>query len=128
MKKMRMKSLRMIVTLALAISFGSKTSRAQYSTIFQEQVSISRALAGHANFGLLQPADGITVELCSSDWLTVLASTKTDKDGYFSLGKSKPGKLFYIRLSAPGVDPYELRVRIDKHGAKELHIHLENAT
>ena len=38
------------------------------------------------------------------------------------------GKLFYIRVSAPGMDIYELRVRIAKHAPQELTIHLSVAT
>ena len=86
-------------------------------------------LAGHAEVGgTTAPANVVTVELCSSNWKTVLASTKTDEKGYFSLEKPATGKLFYIRLSAPGLDIYQLRVRIEKHAAPELTIHLSNAT
>jgi hypothetical protein len=62
---------------------------------------------------------GVTVELCSPDWKTVLAATKTDDAGYFSLEKS-PGKLFYLRFSSPEVNPFQVRVRISKHAAHDL--------
>jgi len=95
----------------------------------QEKVSVSRALAGHVNVGMAQePAKGVTVELCGPDWQSVIASTKTDNDGYFSLKKPATGKLFYIRLSAPGINPSQLRVRLQKHGPPELKIHLAIAT
>jgi hypothetical protein len=55
-------------------------------TVVQKQTSASRTLAGHAQIGGTDvPANGVTVELCSSNWKTVLASTKTDEKGYFSL-------------------------------------------
>jgi RHS repeat-associated protein len=66
--------------------------------------------------------------LCSSDGKTVLASTKTDEKGAFSLTKPVSGKLFYLRVSASGMDIYELRVRIDKHAADDLTIRLSVAT
>jgi hypothetical protein len=89
---------------------------------------VSRTLSGHANIGLAKEvAKGITVELCSSDWKTVLASTKTSDSGYFSLEKP-PGNLFYLRFSSPGVNPFQLRVRINKHAAHDLTIHLSIAT
>lgn len=98
-------------------------------TVVQKQISVSRKLAGHAEIGGTNvPANGVTVELCSSSWETVLASTKTDERGYFSLEKSATGKLFYIRLSGPGLDIYQLRVRIEKHATPELTIHLSSAT
>jgi 5-hydroxyisourate hydrolase-like protein (transthyretin family) len=105
--------------------------QAAHSTQLVEQgwISVSRALAGHVLVVVSdKPANSMTVELCSSDWKTVLASTKTDEKGYFSLEQPASGKLFYIRVLAPGMDIYELRVRIKKHAAQELTIHLSVAT
>jgi hypothetical protein len=125
---MIMKTPKRLLTLGLvrflAVGTGHSTM-----TVVKKQISVSRTLAGHAEVGGTKvPANGVTVELCSSNWKTVLDSTKTDEKGYFSLEKSATGKLFYIRLSAPGLDIYQLRVRIEKHAAPELTIHLSNAT
>ena len=97
--------------------------------VTQKEISVSHALAGHALvWGTDEPVSGATVELYSSDWKTVLASTKTDEQGHFSLEQPTTGKLFYVRVSAPGMDSYELRVRIKKQVAQELTIHLSIAT
>ncbi len=110
--------------LLLAVGTGYSTM-----VVVQKDVSVSRALAGHTVvWGTEEPISGATVELCSSDWKTVLASTKTDEQGHFSLEQPTTGKLFYIRVSAPGMDMYELRVRIKKQATKELTIHLSIAT
>jgi hypothetical protein len=120
---------RLLLPIVFTVFFVAVIGHAQNTVIMQKWVSESRALAGHANIGLDRgPADGITVELCSPGWKTVLASTKTDRSGYFSLDKPKSGDLFYIRLSAPGVNPYQLRVRLNKSTGKELAIHLSIAT
>jgi hypothetical protein len=112
------------LVLLLAVETGYSTMR-----VTQEKISVSRALAGHVLVrGTDEPASGVTVELCSSDWKTVLTSTKTDEKGHFSLEPPATGKLFYIRVSAPGMDIYELRVRIDKHATRELTIPLSVAT
>jgi len=53
---------------------------AQNELIIQEQVSVSRALAGRVDIQITRaPAIGAKVELFSPDWQTVLASTTTDK-------------------------------------------------
>jgi hypothetical protein len=96
--------------------------------VTQKEISVSRALAGHVLVWGTEPVSGVTVELCSADWKTVFKSTKTDEKGHFSLKPSSRGKLFYIRVSAPGMNMYELRVRIDKHATQELTIHLSVAT
>jgi len=112
------------LVLLLAVGTGYSTER-----VMQKKISVSRALAGHVLVrGTDEPASGVTVELCSSDWKTVITSTKTDEKGHFSLERPATGKLFYIRVFAPGMDIYELRVRIDKHATQELTIHLSVAT
>jgi hypothetical protein len=112
------------LVIFLAVGTGYPTTR-----VVQEKVSVSRALAGHVLVrGTDEPARGVTVELCSPDWQTVLASRKTDEQGHFSLEQPATGKLFYIRVSAPGMDIYELRVRINRHATQELTIHLSIAT
>ena len=116
--------------LALGVVFLWAMTNAHATMIVeQKEVSVSHALAGHvAVLGTEEPASGVTVELYSSDWKTVLASTKTDAKGHFSLEKPRNGKLFYIRLSAPGMNIYQLRVRIDSRATQELKIHLSVAT
>jgi hypothetical protein len=112
------------LVLFLAVETGHSTMR-----VVQKEISVSRALAAHVLVrGTDEPASGVTVELCSSNWKTVLASTKTNEKGYFLLEKPVTGKLFYIRVSAPGMDIYELRVRINKHATEDLTIHLSGAT
>jgi hypothetical protein len=125
---MIIKTLKRLLTVGLVSLFGVGTG---HSTMLvgQKEVSVSRTLAGHAEVGATNvPANGVTVELCSSDWKTVLVSTKTDEKGYFSLEKPETEKLFYIRFSAPGMDICQFRVRVKKHAASELTIHLSVAT
>ena len=125
---MIMKNPKRLLTLGLVLFLAVGTGHSTM-TVVQKQISVSRKLAGHAEIGGTNvPANGVTVELCSSNWETVLASTKTDERGYFSLEKSATGKLFYIRLSGPGLDIYQLRVRIEKHATPELTTHLSSAT
>ena len=125
-KTMRIPKRLALLTLVvfLAVSTGHSTMR-----VVQKEISISRVLAGHVLVqGTDEPADGVTVELCSSDWKTVLVSTKTDEKGHFSLEQPATGKLFHIRVSATGMDIYELRVRLRKQAAQELTIRLSVAT
>jgi hypothetical protein len=116
------------VFLTLLLFLGAQAAYAT-TLVVQKEIYVSRALAGKVLVkGTDEPADGVTVELRSSDWKDVLASTKTDAKGHFSLETPRTGKLFYIRVSAPGMDIYELRVRINKHSAQELAIRLSVAT
>jgi hypothetical protein len=125
---MTMRILKQLVFLALALFLAGQTGYAT-TLVVQKEISVSRVLAGQVLVkGTDEPADGVTVELRSSDWKNVLASTKTDAKGHFSLEPPKRGGLFYIRVSAPGMDIYELRVRIKKQAAQELTIRLSVAT
>jgi len=110
--------------LFLSVGTGNSTMR-----VVQKEISVSRELAGHVLVkGTDAPAGSVLVELCSPGWKTVLASTTTDEKGHFSLEKPASGRLFYVRVSAPGMDIYELRIRIDKHAANNLTIRLSVAT
>jgi hypothetical protein len=123
-----MKTQRLLLFLAAVLSLPVCSGRSQTALISQEGTVVSRALSGHVDVGITRlPAKNVTVELCSSDWQTVLASTKTDDNGHFSLGKPA-GKLFYIRVSSPGINPFQLRVRIKKGAPQDLAIHLSIAT
>ena len=125
---MTMRILKQLVFLTLVLFLAGQTGYAT-TLVVQKEISVSRALAGQVLVkGTDEPADGVTVELRSSDWKTVLAATKTDAKGHFSLEPPKSGKLFYIRVSAPGMDIYQLRVRIKKQVAQELTIRLSVAT
>jgi len=95
--------------------------------IVQEKVSVSRVLAGHVDIGVaMVPAEGISVEARRPDG-TVLALTKTDANGFFHMDSPKASGPIHLRLSAPGVNPYELRVKISRRGQTELRIHMSNA-
>jgi hypothetical protein len=97
--------------------------------VVQKWVSVSRSLAGQVVvFGTDEPLSGVTVELCSPDWKDVIASAKTDNKGHFSLEPVAKSKLFYVRVSVPNMETYQLRVRIDKHAGQELNIRLSVAT
>ena len=87
-------------------------------------VTVTRSLSGHVYFGDPQvPASGAHVELCSDDWKTILDSTTTDSNGAFSLTE-RPGKLFFIRISAHGVNQNLIRVRVSKRAKHDLMIYL----
>lgn len=125
---MTMRIPKQLVRLALFLFLAAHTGHAT-TLVVQKEISVGRALAGHVLVrGTDEPANGVTVELCSSDRKTVFTSTKTDEKGHFELEQPATGKLFYIRVSAPGMDIYELRVRIAKHAPQELTIHLSVAT
>jgi len=90
MNKPKSPSLIIIVFFSLVVVPG----QAQTKRVMREGVQVSRSLSGHVNVGLEKsPAKGITVEIRSTDWKMVLASTVTDDNDYFSFGE-RPGKLF----------------------------------
>jgi hypothetical protein len=117
-----------LAILALVLFLAAQTGHATI-VVVQKEISLSRALTGQVLVGGTdEPANAVTVEICSADWKTVFKSTETDENGHFSLQPPLTGKLFYIRVSAPSMDIYELRVRIKKHATQDLTIRLSVAT
>jgi hypothetical protein len=122
------KMIQRLLLLGLVFIFAMSTGSATMKVV-QKNISFSRRLAGHVHvLGTDESVNGATVDLYTSDWKTVVVSTKTDDKGYFSLDKIAREQLFYIRVSAPGMDVYDLRVRIEKQAAQELTIRLSVAT
>jgi len=116
------------VWLVILVFWFAALAQGQTQVVVQKGVLLSRSLSGHVNIGLEKVVGkGVMVELCSPDWKKVLASTKTDDNGYFSLEKP-PGNLFHLRFSSPGVNPLRVKVRLSKHTAQALSIHLSIAT
>ena len=114
--------------LLLGVMFWATCAHAT-ELVLQKWVSVSRSLGGQVVvLGTDEPASGVTVELCSPGWKKVIASTKTDNKGHFSIEPLSKSNLFYLRVSAPGMDVYQLRVRIDKLAGQELNIHLSVAS
>jgi hypothetical protein len=113
--------------LLLGVIFWATCAHAT-ELVLQKWVSVSRSLDGQVVVWGTDPANGVTIELCSPGWKKVIASTKTDDMGRFSLKQVASSKLSYLRVSAPGMNIYQLRVRIDKHAGQELIIHLSVAT
>jgi hypothetical protein len=119
---------RLIKLLILGMIFWATYAHAT-ELVLQRWVSVSRSLDGGVLVsGTDEPFSGATVELCSAGWKDVLASAKTDDKGHFSLEEDPKSKLFYLRVSAPGMNTYQLRVRIDKRNGQGLNIHLSVAT
>jgi len=104
------------------------TSAHATELVLQKWVSVSRSLDGQVLvLGSEEPFSSATVELCSPGWKEVIASSNTDKKGHFALHREAKSKLFCLRVSAPGMNIYQLRVRIDKQARQELKIHLSVA-
>jgi len=119
---------RPVKLLILGVIFWATCAHAT-ELVLQKWVSVSRSLDGQVLVsGTDEPFNGATVELCSPGWKKVIVSAKTDEKGHFSLEQGAKSKLFYLRVSAPGMNIYQLRVRVDKHAGQELNIRLSVAT
>jgi hypothetical protein len=118
---------RVLFLVLMLLALGSPSGFGQNSLIVLEKVVLARSLVGRVVVGEETAADNVTVDLCGPDWRTVIASTKTDRDGYFSF-KTSEQKTWWVRISAEGINTMELRVRTNKHAAQDLIIRAVIAT
>jgi Carboxypeptidase regulatory-like domain len=120
---------RTTIVLAVLLLGTYKTYAQGYATVVQAKVSVSKALEGQVTVGIERaPVAGANVVLFKPDWQTVLAHTESDAKGHFHLVNPPWQELYYLQISAPGIDPYRLRVRIKKGTSRQLDIHMINAT
>jgi hypothetical protein len=120
-----MKGERLLLAVVLGVVLGAWAINANETLVVQEWVSVSQVLAGHVDVEMTDiPAKDVTVDLCSPHWETVLASTQTDDKGYFSLEAPEKADMYYLRLHAYGMNPYQLRVRLREDAPRELRIRM----
>lgn len=108
------------LVIALVISCCSVPGNSQIE-ILHEKPFKAQSLSGVVRLGPPPGvvADGVLVEECSSDWKTVMASTRTDGNGHFSLANSKSKGLHYLRLSGHDLQRTCVKVRISKLAHKK---------
>ena len=124
-----MTTLKLITYTGLTWLLFVGLAEAQNVTYVLDGVLVSHSLAGHVDIGSQNVVgNGVTVELCSSGWKAVLASTKTDDHGYFEFIKKPSGRIFYLQFWEPGVNRLQVKVRVSKRATHDLTIHLNVAT
>ena len=70
----------------------------------------------------------VEVDEFSSDWKTILRSTKANAVGVFSLVQVRGGRIHRLQLSAPGFNPQRVRVKVDSKRSKHLKLKLTLVT
>lgn len=119
-----------IPLLAALFLFSTQSAANAQATIFvQERILSARSLEGYAYIGIDGlPAEGITVTVCSPDWIEPMETVRTGPSGYFRFETGHKDGLYYLKLSAPGVNTYQLRVRLNHRKKSLIKIALSNAT
>jgi hypothetical protein len=111
----------MTLTCVVALfAGGSDILRSQWETVEFAKPFEARVMAGVVRVGLSgEAAGGISIEECTKGWKLVLASTKTDESGHFSLGASNAKGVHYLRLTGPGMKPTLVRAKIRKSASNQ---------
>jgi hypothetical protein len=125
---MVIRKIRKITCISSVVVCLTLAGHGQSTVIEQANVVVTRQLAGRVVVGSKsEPVADVKVELCSGDWKTVIATGKTNAEGYFSLG-TPAGSLFHLRFSAPGFNIYQMRARVKGSAKRDLTIVMNVAT
>lgn len=107
----------------------SMSAFGQTEIIVLEEPLESQYLSGVVQVGdAPEGAKGVLVELCSTEWKSVKASKRTDKNGRFKFRNPARDDIQYLRLSFPGAHTLQVKVRITKVGPKKLALRLDFST
>jgi hypothetical protein len=98
-----------------------------------ELITIEHPFRSHHLAGVVvdttgAPVSGVVVEDRDSTFTHVLASTKTDANGYFAFPKAKKGTTHYPHLNNYGFDPMQITVQLGWFAKCNLRIRLYIAT
>lgn len=95
----------------------------QYSRVFS-----ARHLAGVAMDWSGATIANVKVEICKAHWADCFVSTMTKVGGEFSFPSERGAAIYYLRLSCPGFDPLEVKVRLRTFAPKQLKLRMNVAT
>lgn len=92
------------------------------------KIQIAKTLTGT----VVDPAEsaipGVQVLEVSSDWKTVLRTTTTDSDGKWFLAPVPRQQVYYLRFTAYGFNPLQVRIKLNRRKGKDLRFELSVAT
>lgn len=121
--------LRIGVAIILSVSSLPYSRATQgFSVVQLANIQVARALEGTVVDPADSPVAGVEVCEMSPEWKTVLRTTKTDKDGKWSLSQVRGRNVYYLRFTAYGFDPLEVRIKISRMKSKKLRFKLVVAT
>lgn len=127
--------MRTFAVLLLCVFLAAPVTLRSQGTVLEiiEEEYTSQTLSGKVFLGQRRPgaeAMGILVELCTPDWKDVIHSTKTVSEGRFSFPMLTPKSedLYYLRLSAEGVNTLLVKVRIRPSGPNGASLLMEFST
>jgi Carboxypeptidase regulatory-like domain len=98
------------------------------STIQYAKPFVVQQLAGTVIDTAESPIANARVEVCEAHWRNCTKSTVTNRRGEFSFSALKKAQLFYLRLSSPGFNPLEVKVKINRRAKRKLALHMTVAT
>jgi len=75
-----------------------------------------------------EPAGEVFHGDCTLAPSRILASTETGAQGYFSLPTAKTRRIHYLHVSAPGLDPMQITVKLKHFARAGVRIQLHVAT
>lgn len=75
-----------------------------------------------------KPVANVHVQVCAPDWKNCGETATTNPNGEFSIPSLTAKRLYYLRLSAPGFNPLEVKIRTSRFGKDNLVLHMYVAT
>jgi hypothetical protein len=114
----------LLVLLAHSVSFAG------VETVVIENVQFSKTLGGVVVDPTDSPLAAVEVIEVSSDWQTVVRSTRTDATGRWSLPPVPKQRVYYLRFITKECcfNEVQCRLTLNRRKGKELRIHLPLST
>jgi hypothetical protein len=119
------------IAIALLLFLAAAQGLSQTETVEYKKVFSVRTLSGivHDHSPSEQPVKGAKVEEMSEGWTTTLNVVFTDERGFFSIPTPLGRDTHYLRLSAYGFNPVQIKVHLSRWARrKSLSIPLPVAT
>ncbi len=96
-------------------------------TIQVEKPFAARQVAGTVVDTTAFPIENVLVQICDLHWSRCTATAITKTNGEFSFPSLTQKQLYYLRLSARGFNPLEVKIRTRHFGDREVKLQMSVA-
>lgn len=114
--------------VAVAAIFLPTALSAQNEMVEISNLQLANSVSATVQDRTGHPIPRVTVEEYDAGWKQLLRSTTSDGTGKFSFAPVTGRKIYYLQLSAPGLNPLRVRIRLVRRHRPSLTLQIEIAT
>jgi hypothetical protein len=108
------RSVHRVAVIAVICAFFVSSAKAVRELVTIDELQPAQRVEGDVLDPSGAPIPNMTVTDRSKEWVAVLRSTTTDRNGHFRFSLQRGKSVYYLRFDNPLFNPLQLRLKLDK--------------